>query len=81
MIIFERVPTGLFLEVNISVDDYAIRVKCMLKAFNVCVSHEFSHLCDEILSLLANFLSGFLSDRRITNALEEFNALLTFKVL
>ena len=53
----------------------------MLEASHIRIPHELPHVCNELLSLVGNHLSLVLSDGRVTDALEEFDALFTLQVL
>ena len=53
----------------------------MLETSHIRIPHEFSHVCNEFLSLVGDHLSLILSDGRVTDALEEFYSLFTLQVL
>jgi hypothetical protein len=48
---------------------------------HIRIPHEFPHVSNKLLSLIANHLSIVFSDGRVTDALKEFNALFTLQVL
>ena len=53
----------------------------MPESSHIRIPHEFPHVCNKLLSLVANHLSIVFSNRRISDALKEFNALFTLQVL
>ncbi len=60
------------------VNDDPVRVVDMTKALHIAVPHEFLDLCDELPSLILDRGDSLLGDRGVTNALEEFDAFLSF---
>ena len=53
----------------------------MLEASHIRIPHEFSHVCNELLSLVGDHFSLVPSDGRVTDALKEFYSLFTLQVL
>lgn len=83
MIVLESVPLWLFNNrgCGIGVDNNFVTVELGAESGAILVSHFSLIVLDHVISLVLHAINELLSVRRVTNALEELDSFLSFKLL